>query len=206
MSLWRWIESCVHWTTDCWVSFDYSTTDVSLCKVCSIHVWGLFIITWSRFHHSPFSNSVQYLCFSHKSSCNMVISNPCMFKWLLPTNYLTLSTKVCLCLNGRVNLKWQRTPVLLPGKSHGQRSLVGSMGSQESEITEWLHSLHFHTLPILQSDSYSLFKVKIQCLLICSQHDSKPFYHFILKFQGVYLCIFCATISLEIVFSDTCVF
>ena len=62
-----------------------------------------------------------------------------------------------------------------------------SMGSQESEITEWLHSLHFHTLPILQSDSYSLFKVKIQCLLICSQHDSKPFYHFILKFQGVYV-------------------
>ena len=125
MSLWRRIESCVHWITDCWVSFDYSTTNVSLCKVCTIHVWGLFIITWSRFHHSPFSNSVQYLCFSHKSSCNMVMSNPCMFKWLLPTNYLTLSTKVCLCLNGHVNLKRQRTPVLLPGKSHGQRSLVG---------------------------------------------------------------------------------
>ena len=30
--------------------------------------------------------------------------------------------------------KWQTTPVLLPGKSHGQRSLGGlqSMGSQES--------------------------------------------------------------------------
>ena len=26
--------------------------------------------------------------------------------------------------------KWQRTPVFLPGKSHGQRSLVGYMGSQ----------------------------------------------------------------------------
>ena len=27
-------------------------------------------------------------------------------------------------------MKWQPTPVLLPGKSHGWRSLVGSMGSQ----------------------------------------------------------------------------
>ena len=37
--------------------------------------------------------------------------------------------------------KWQPTPVFLPGKFHGQRSLVGyiqSMGSQESDITEWL--------------------------------------------------------------------
>ena len=31
--------------------------------------------------------SVFDLCFSHRSSCNMVISNPCMFKLLLPTNY-----------------------------------------------------------------------------------------------------------------------
>ena len=35
------------------------------------------------------------------------------------------------------------TPVLLPGKSHGQRSLVGCSpwGSQESDVTE---KLHFH--------------------------------------------------------------
>ena len=26
--------------------------------------------------------------------------------------------------------EWQSTPVFLPGNSHGQRSLVGSMGSQ----------------------------------------------------------------------------
>ena len=26
--------------------------------------------------------------------------------------------------------KWQRTPVFLPGKSHGQRSLMGYKGSQ----------------------------------------------------------------------------
>ena len=39
------------------------------------------------------------------------------------------------------------TPVLLPGKSHGQRSLVGCSpwGREESDMTERLH-FHFHTL------------------------------------------------------------
>ena len=37
--------------------------------------------------------------------------------------------------------KWQRTPVFLPGESHGQRSLVGysPRGRKESGKTEWLH-------------------------------------------------------------------
>ena len=40
--------------------------------------------------------------------------------------------------------QWQPTPVLLPGKSHGWRSLVGcsTWGHQESDTTEWLH-FHF---------------------------------------------------------------
>ena len=39
--------------------------------------------------------------------------------------------------------KWQPTPVFLPGKSHGQRSLVGysPWGHKESDTTE---RLHFH--------------------------------------------------------------
>ena len=39
--------------------------------------------------------------------------------------------------------QWQPTPVLLPGKSHGWRSLVGCSpwGRQESDTTE---RLHFH--------------------------------------------------------------
>ena len=37
--------------------------------------------------------------------------------------------------------KWQSTPVLLPGKFHGQRSLVGysSWGRKKSDTTERLH-------------------------------------------------------------------
>ena len=41
--------------------------------------------------------------------------------------------------------KWQPTPVFLPGKSHGQRTLVSSSqkkGRKESDTTEWL-STHF---------------------------------------------------------------
>ena len=39
---------------------------------------------------------------------------------------------------------WHPTPVLLPGKSHGWRSLVGCSpwGHEESDTTEWLH-FHF---------------------------------------------------------------
>ena len=43
--------------------------------------------------------------------------------------------------------QWHPTPVLLPGKSHGQRSLRGCSpwGHQESDTTERLH-FHFHAL------------------------------------------------------------
>ena len=36
------------------------------------------------------------------------------------------------------------TPVFLPEKSHGQRSLVGysPMGRKESDTTEWLNTAH----------------------------------------------------------------
>ena len=44
--------------------------------------------------------------------------------------------------------KWQPTPVLLPGESHGGRSLVGysPWGRKESDTTEQLHftSLHIY--------------------------------------------------------------
>ena len=42
--------------------------------------------------------------------------------------------------------QWHPTPVLLPGKSHGRRSLVGCSpwGRWESDTTE---RLHFHFLP-----------------------------------------------------------
>ena len=41
--------------------------------------------------------------------------------------------------------KWQSTPALLPGKSHGRRSLIdyNPWGHKELDTTEQLH-FHFH--------------------------------------------------------------
>ena len=45
-------------------------------------------------------------------------------------------------------MEWQPTPVILPGKSHGQRSLVGysPWGRKESDTTERLHFLSLKLL------------------------------------------------------------
>ena len=52
--------------------------------------------------------------------------------------------------------KWQPTPVLLPGKSHGQRSLVGysPWGCTESDTTERLR-FHFHFSPSKKKYKYT---------------------------------------------------
>ena len=65
-----------------------------------------------------------------------------------PTESIRLIyTSVSLLLyhiQGYQRRQWHPTPVLLPGKSHGQRSLVGysPWGHEESDMTEWLNS-HF---------------------------------------------------------------
>ena len=53
--------------------------------------------------------------------------------------------------------QWQPTPVLVPGKSHGQRSLVGCSpwGREESDRTEWLH-FHFSLSCIGEGNGNSL--------------------------------------------------
>ena len=61
-------------------------------------------------------------------------------------------------------MKWQSTPVLLPGKSHGQRSLVGysPWGRKELDTTERLHSL-------AHSCNKALF-INLQIDFLCSHH------------------------------------
>ena len=53
--------------------------------------------------------------------------------------------------------QWHPTPVLLPGKSHGWRSLVGCRppGREESDTTERLH-FHFSLLCIGEGNGNSL--------------------------------------------------
>ena len=50
--------------------------------------------------------------------------------------------------------EWQPTPIFLPGKSHGQRSLVGysPWGRKESDTTQWVSAtthIHTHTYILL---------------------------------------------------------
>ena len=63
--------------------------------------------------------------------------------------------------------QWQPTPVLLPGKSHGRRSLVGCSpwGRQESDTTEQLH-FHFSLSCIGEGNSNPL-----QCFCLENPRD-----------------------------------
>ena len=56
-----------------------------------------------------------------------------------------LEQDLCPAFDKPWKRQWQPTPVLLPGKSHGQRSLVGCSpwGREESDTTERLH-FHFY--------------------------------------------------------------
>ena len=61
-----------------------------------------------------------------------------------PENKRQIQGKILLCIRqNNWRRQWHPTPVLLPGKSHGWRSLVGCSlwGHEESDTTE---RLHFH--------------------------------------------------------------
>ena len=66
--------------------------------------------------------------------------------------------------------QWRPTPVLLPGKSHGQRSLVGCTpwGHEESDTTEWLH-FHFSLSCIGEGNGNPL-----QCSCLENPRDREP--------------------------------
>jgi len=57
--------------------------------------------------------------------------------------------------------KWQPTPVFLPGKSHGQRSMVdySPWGCKESDMTDHTHThTHTHTYIHIYTDTHPEFR------------------------------------------------
>ena len=63
---------------------------------------------------------------------------------------MSLDKRIVILYSTRTSYRrrqWHPTPVPLPGKSHGQRSLVGCSpwGREESDMAEWLH-FHFSLL------------------------------------------------------------
>ena len=83
-------------------------------------------------------------------------------------------------------MKWQPTPVFLPGKSQGQRSLVNysPWGCKESDMTKQLHHIFNSTTSLTvnrESSKYTALSVcKCECLVtqscptLCSPLDCNP--------------------------------
>ena len=82
--------------------------------------------------------------------------------------------------------KWQCTPVLLPGKSYEQRSLVGysPWGCQESGRTQWLNNNNYlielfnilwwpSTKPAISSDCACILSDRYVQLSLCILYFSK---------------------------------
>ena len=61
--------------------------------------------------------------------------------------------------------KWQPTPVLLPGKSHGRRSLVGysPWGRKDSDTTERLYFISYMYIYMILSMLLSLAVLGLLC-------------------------------------------
>ena len=102
---------------------------------------------------------------------------------------------ICLGLNRR--RQWQPTPAVLPGKSHGRRSLVGysPWGTKESGTTEWLHFLTIGTTNPLQALGFSWVQVKLLSNSFrqsASQFPTRNVSKFSYTFLGV--CIFSSVI------------
>ena len=103
----------------------------------------------------PFLHALSYLgpvscVFTSWISSGLTIGSGCSLmaaRWqIFFVSFLSSFRAHQLTLRGGCNWRrwWYPTPVLLPGKSHGRRSLVGCSpwGREESDTTEWLH-FHF---------------------------------------------------------------
>ena len=92
---------------------------------------------------SPFFNTLE------ENSIKTEISTVAKLWWLLMKRIFQCKNKQNLQKYRR--RQWHPTPVLLPGESHGRRSLVdcNPWGREESDTTERLHfqfHFHFHAL------------------------------------------------------------
>ena len=90
------------------------------------HIFFYAFLCWWAFRLLPCLSFCEQCCSDHWGTC-------------IFSNYGCL--QIYAHISGR---QWKPTPVPLPGKVHGQRSLVGCSpwGQEELDMTEWLH-FHF---------------------------------------------------------------
>ena len=98
----------------------------------------------------------RFLLLTANTPCLVFYCTTNLFYWFLETIYMSnKSNKLQILFTDLIfafysysqclwRRQWQPTPLLLPGESHGQRSLVGysPWGRRESDTTKWLH-FHF---------------------------------------------------------------
>ena len=96
------------------------------------------------------------------------------YNGVLPSHYKEWNNAICSNMDGARNChqkrQWHPTPVLLPGKSHGRRSLVGCSpgGHEELDTTERLH-VHFSLSCIGEGNGNPL-----QCSCLENPRDGEP--------------------------------
>ena len=112
--------------------------------------------------------------------------------------------------------KWQSTPALLPGKSHGWRSLTGysPWGRKESDTTERLH-FHCHTpCNVIINIDYiacAVYYILINCLVDTQQflpQSPSSFclsHHHLPSGKPLILCL-CGSVSISLCFCSFFVF
>ena len=107
--------------------------------------------TWPQQHGFPFT--MEFPGGSDSKSVCLQCGRPGFDPWV---------GKICW------RRKWQSTPVLLPGKSHGQRSLVGysPWSRKESDTTERLHLL----MASLTTDTAEHPDFQQQKAMLCTQN------------------------------------
>ena len=76
------------------------------------------------------------------------LTSPVMFA--LNYNWLHIVTSIPIRVYSKLTRRrqWHHTPILLPGKPHGWRCLVGysPWGHEESDTTDFTFTFHFHAL------------------------------------------------------------
>ena len=131
---------------------------------------------WHCFHCLPI--------YYHNIMCLQLI-DPMSNLWADLYHCILVLPLLKLPINEIQRRQWHPTPVLLPGKSHGWRSLVdySPWGSKESYMTEWLH-FHFHFQGICSVVKllghmvalFLVFKGISICFSIVAIHLLKKFY------------------------------
>ena len=106
-----------------------------LCALSRFSHVQLLATPWTAAHQAPLSKLLREAKF-------LPYGRPCTELWCI-----RLSLQPVILCHHRAFVRrrqWHPTPALLPGKSHGRRSLVGCSlwGREESDTTEWL-PFHF---------------------------------------------------------------